>query len=81
MNSKEMLEASDDKILHELALHGTADPPSIVVQMAIHTRNFQKLTDSITAASKAGRFLAWFVALAAAVQGVIAGINLYTGCR
>jgi len=64
---KSMLQSADDQILDELRKNEPDHHQSVALQMAVYIRNTERLAQAITAASKAGKFLAWVVAVATVV--------------
>ena len=63
-----MLQSEDDQILDELRKNEPDHHQNVALQMAVYIRNTQSLAKAITAASKAGMFLAWVVAVATVVS-------------
>jgi hypothetical protein len=70
-NGKTMLESTDDQILDELRKNEPNHHQSVALEKAIAIRNNQRLAGAITAASRAGRFLAWVVAAATVVSAAV----------
>ena len=67
---KDMLASTDEDLLNELRKNEPSHHQSVALQMAVSIRNTQRLSDSIIAASKAGRWLAIAVGVAT-IAGVV----------
>lgn len=67
---KDMLQQTDEELLDELRKNEPGHHQSVALQMAVSIRNTKCLSNSIMAASRAGRWLAIAVG-AATVVGVL----------